>query len=168
MRKSILVSSLVLVCLTAKAQNSEEQFDRMVSLLGDTTLITVTKVGTDDITFTKKGSQIPFSKAKEDIANIIFSSGEILELNKIAQAGSWESIILTEDKKDVKDLEYVEDIAVRQSILISGKGKDSHDTVMIKAKEKVSETGGRVLLITKNKMVHYPTSMWVIKGEVYK
>lgn len=158
----------MLVCSIIKAQNSEEQFDKMVTLLGDTSLIKVTKVGTDDITFTKKGSQIPYAKAKNEIANIIFSSGEVLELNKIAQAGSWESIILTEEKKDVKDLEYVEDIAVRQSILIAGKGKDAYDTVTIKAKEEVSELGGRVLLITKNKMVHYPTSMWVIKGEVYK
>lgn len=178
-KTTIKAICLIAICLisfnfTALSQDSKvndqsKSMDYIVTLLGDSTAVEITAIEAETVAYKKVGSSIPYSESKEKLAYVVFANGEKLSFNELAgNSSNARSIVTTEEKKDIKELEYVGEIVARQHVLVSGKGKNAYDTVVLKAKEEAMALGGKVIYITKNKLVSIPTTMWVIKGEVYK
>jgi len=165
----LLSFNFIAVSQDSIANDESKPMDYLVTLLGDSTTVEITAVEAETVAYKKEGSSIPYSESKEKLAYIVFANGEKLSFNELAgNSSNARSIVTTEEKKDIKELKYVGDIVARQHVLVSGKGKNAYDSVILKAKEEAMALGGKVIYITKNKLVSLPTTMWVIKGEVYK
>lgn len=144
--------------------------DIIIDIMGDSLIVKITQIGSDDVTYLKTGSSIPYGVKKSDISSIVFASGEVLELNPLAgNSDDARSIVLTREKSDIKGLQHLGEVVGRQATIIAGKGRDYEDSAFLKAQESALELGGKIMLVTKEKIVIAPgSSFFVVKAEVYK
>lgn len=169
MKKFLLLSYLILVCVTSNAQ------DKVV--LRDSTVlnVNVVEINEKSIFFSYPNETLKNEKSKNQIAYIVYASGrkeefkQSVQIPVITNSEDWEKVIVTNNREDVDGLTMI------QSITVSGgnglrfsSATSAHEKAINKLKKKASEKRcGIVLIISENFGGRF-NNISTITGEAYK
>jgi hypothetical protein len=175
MKKLIFLTIIICMNLFVHGQsryNKVEPTDTIFKLGGTVLIVDVTKVTTNYVSFVYPGQDDVYTIERKQIQKIVYSNGRIEELNKplveMIDEFQWESVWLTENKKDVVELFKRATIEAKSSPS-NRSPKAAKKNAIIKLKKKAAHNRGTIVLVThKEKTGGYGEFPgYYIKGIVY-
>lgn len=147
----LLVSNLAAFSQTSSNKKEIPQ-DTIVKLGGRKLIVDVTKVTATDVYFMQPNKQEVTSIERKQIEKIIYRSGKVDQLNKpllkMVDEGSWEGVLITTNKDDLKGL-YEVGLVNAISASNSRSKKAAKQSATIRLQKKAANLGAYIIYLTK-------------------
>jgi len=169
----ILISFSPFLFAQIVTANVQEKTDTIFKLGGKELYVNVTKVTATNVSYVFQGKKEVYSVQRKLIERIVYKNGRKEFFNKpvfqmISDVTDWRTILVTEDKNDVKGFFEIGRVEGKSSASSKSK-KAAKNSATIRLQKKAANIGGVIVLITKTeaKGGYGELPGYNIKGIVY-
>jgi hypothetical protein len=150
MKRIAVVWMAIIFCGSILAQTAKMPVDTIIRLGGKKIPCKVLNVSSTSILYSTPGKTESLAVDRKEVEKIVYKNGRVDPINKpvltMVEEGQWESILVTENKKDVQGLYDRGHISAKSSP--NSSKKKSKQSAIIKLQKRAANLKGSIILIT--------------------